>query len=86
MEMTRHYGHTVYNISAYSSPDSDSTYEEKLLQLIRYEIDKLPAGTQYDEKWSKISYNHRGANHLKKRRRETRYENENPIQFNHRVV
>ena len=49
MEMTRRYGHTVYNISAYSSPDSDSTYEEKLLHLIHHEIDKLPAGTQHDE-------------------------------------
>ena len=50
MEMTRRYGHTVYNISAYSNPDSGSTYEEKLLQLIHHEIDKLPAGTQHDEK------------------------------------
>lgn len=50
MEMTRCYGHTLYNISAYSHPDSGSTYEEKLLQLIHHKIDKLPAGTQYDEK------------------------------------
>ncbi len=50
MEMTRRYGHTVYNICAYSNPDSDSTYEEKLLQLIHYEINDLSAGTQYDEK------------------------------------
>ncbi len=49
MEMTRRYGHTVYNISAYSNPDSGSTYEEKLLQLIRHEVVKLPAGTQYNE-------------------------------------
>ncbi len=50
MEMTRRYGHTVYNISAYSNPDSDSTYEEKLLQLIHHEINDLSAGTRYDEK------------------------------------
>lgn len=50
MEMTRRYGHTVYNISAYSNPDSDSTYEEKLLQLIHHEINNLSASTQYDEK------------------------------------
>ncbi len=50
MQMTRRYGHTVYNISAYSNPDSDSTYEEKLLQLIHHEINNLSASTQYDEK------------------------------------
>ncbi len=50
MEMTRRYGHTVYNICAYSNPDSDSTYEEKLLQLIHHEINNLSASTQYDEK------------------------------------
>lgn len=49
MEMTCRYGHTVYNISAYDNPDSGSTYEEKLLQLIRHEMMKLPAGTQYNE-------------------------------------
>ncbi len=50
MEMTRRYGHTLYSISAYSTPDSDSTYEEKLLQLIHHEINDLSAGTQYEEK------------------------------------
>lgn len=50
MKMTRRYGHTVYNICAYSNPDSSSTYEEKLLQLIHHEINDLSAGTQYDEK------------------------------------
>jgi len=49
MEMTRRYGHTLYSISAFSNPDSSSTYEEKLLQLIRHEMVKLPAGTQYNE-------------------------------------
>ena len=49
MEMTRRYGHTLYSISAYDNPDSGSTYEEKLLQLIQHEIDKLPAGTQHNE-------------------------------------
>ncbi len=50
MEMPRRYGHTLYSISAYSNPDSDSTYEEKLLQLIHHEINDLSAGTQFDEK------------------------------------
>ncbi len=50
MKMTRRYGHTVYSISAYSNPNSGSTYEEKLLQLIHHEINDLSAGTQYDEK------------------------------------
>ncbi len=50
MEMTRRYGHTLYNISAYSNPESDSTYEEKLLQLIHHEINDSSAGAQYDEK------------------------------------
>ncbi len=49
MQMTRRYGHTLYNISAYSNPDGDSTYEEKLLQLIRHEMVKLPTGMQYNE-------------------------------------
>lgn len=49
MEMTSRYGHTVYNISTYDNPDSGSTYEEKLLQLIRHEMVKLSAGTQYNE-------------------------------------
>ena len=50
MEMTRRYGHTLYSISAYSNPNSHSTYEEKLLQLIRHEINNLSAGTQCNEK------------------------------------
>ncbi len=50
MEMTRRCGHTVYNISAYSNPDSSSTYEEKLLQLIHHEINDLSASTQHGEK------------------------------------
>ena len=50
MELTRHHGHTVYSISAYGSQDSDSTYEERLLQLIHHEINDLSTGTQHDEK------------------------------------
>ena len=40
MEMTRRYGHTVYNVNAYCNPDSNVTYEEKLLTLIKHEADK----------------------------------------------
>lgn len=41
MEMTRRYGHTVYQISAYCDPDSKYTYEDRLLTLIRHEADKM---------------------------------------------
>ena len=40
MEMTRRYGHTVYNVNAFCNPDSNVTYEEKLLTLIKHEADK----------------------------------------------
>ena len=41
MEMTRRYGHTVYTISAFGSPESACTYEERLLNLIQHEADKM---------------------------------------------
>ena len=40
MEMTRQYGHTVYTISAFGSPESACTYEDRLLNLIQYEAEK----------------------------------------------
>ena len=40
MEMTRQYGHTVYTISAFGSPESACTYEDRLLNLIQHESDK----------------------------------------------
>ena len=39
MEMTRQYGHTVYTISAFGSPESACTYEDRLLNLIQHEAD-----------------------------------------------
>lgn len=41
MEVTRRYGHTVYTISAYGTPNSAHTYEERLLNLIQYEAEKM---------------------------------------------
>ena len=41
MEMTRQYGHTVYTISAFGSPESACTYEDRLLNLIQHEADKM---------------------------------------------
>ena len=41
MEMTRRYGHTVYTICAFGSPESACTYEERLLNLIQHEADKM---------------------------------------------
>ncbi|MBR6571381.1 MAG: hypothetical protein IKK75_13105 [Clostridia bacterium] len=40
MQTTRRYGYTLYTISAYGNPESTSTYEERLLQLIRLEAEK----------------------------------------------
>ena len=40
MEMTRQYGHTVYTISAFGSPESACTYEDRLLNLIQHEAEK----------------------------------------------
>ena len=41
MEVTRRYGHTVYTISAYGNPNSVHTYEDRLLNLIQHEADKM---------------------------------------------
>ena len=41
MEVTRQYGHTVYTISAFGSPESACTYEDRLLNLIQHEADKM---------------------------------------------
>ena len=41
MEVTRRYGHTVYTISAYGNPESACTYEDRLLNLIQHEVDKM---------------------------------------------
>ena len=41
MEVARRYGHTVYTISAYGNPNSAHTYEERLLNLIQHEADKM---------------------------------------------
>ena len=46
MEMTRRYGHTVYRISAYGSPDAANTYEDRLLYLIRHESEKMDSDKQ----------------------------------------
>lgn len=44
MEVTRRYGHTVYTISAFGSPESACTYEDRLLNLIQHEADKMDSG------------------------------------------
>ena len=41
MEMTRQYGHTVYTITTFGSPESACTYEDRLLNLIQHEADKM---------------------------------------------
>ena len=41
MEVTRHYGHTVYTICAFGSPESACTYEDRLLNLIQHEAVKM---------------------------------------------
>ena len=41
MEVTRRYGHTVYTICAFVSPESACTYEDRLLNLIQHEADKM---------------------------------------------
>ena len=40
MEVTRQYGHTVYTICAFGSPESACTYEDRLLNLIQHEVEK----------------------------------------------
>ena len=46
MEMTRQYGHTVYTICAFGSPESACTYEDRLLNLIQHEADKMKSGKE----------------------------------------
>ena len=41
MEVTRRYGHNVYTICAFGSPESACTYEDRLLNLIQHEADKM---------------------------------------------
>ena len=41
MEVTLRYGHTVYTIRAFGSPESACTYEDRLLNLIQHEADKM---------------------------------------------
>ena len=41
MEITRQYGHTVYTITAFGNPEANSTYEDRLLNLIQHEADKM---------------------------------------------
>ena len=41
MEVTRRYGHTIYTICAFGSPESACTYEDRLLNLIPHEADKM---------------------------------------------
>ena len=46
MKMTRRYGRTVDEVAAYCSPDSQATYEDRLLQLIQLAAEKdIPAKT-----------------------------------------
>ncbi len=47
IELTRRHGHTVYSISAYGNQDRNSTYEERLLHLIRLEAEKSSVGSEY---------------------------------------
>ena len=47
MEMTRRYGHTVYTISAFGNPDTVSTYEDRLLHLIRHEAEKRDGSKEH---------------------------------------
>jgi len=49
MEMTRRYGHTVYTISAFGNPDTASTYEDRLLHLIRHEAEKVDNNKQSNQ-------------------------------------
>ena len=47
MEVTRRYGHTVYTISAFVNPESACTYEDRLLNLIQHEADKMDSGKAF---------------------------------------
>lgn len=52
IELTRRHGHTVYIISAYGSPENDSTYEERLLHLIRHEAEKASVISEHTKESS----------------------------------
>ena len=41
MAVTRRYGHTVYTITAFGNSEANSTYEDRLLNLIQHEADKM---------------------------------------------
>ncbi len=47
MELIRRHGHTLYRISAYGNQNSNSTYEERLLHLIRHEAEKSSVGSEH---------------------------------------
>ena len=46
MEVTRQYGHTIYTICAFGSPESACTYEDRLLNLIQHEADKMDSSRE----------------------------------------
>ena len=46
MEVTRRYGHTVYTICAFGSPESACTYEDRLLNLIQHEAEKMDSSRE----------------------------------------
>ena len=46
MEMTRQYGHTVYTITAFGNPEANSTFEDRLLNLILHEAVKMNSGKE----------------------------------------
>ena len=46
MEITRQYVHTVYTICAFGSPESACTYEDRLLNLIQHEADKMDSSRE----------------------------------------
>ena len=48
MEITRQYGHTVYTITAFGNPEANSTYEDRLLNLIQHEADKMNSCKESD--------------------------------------
>lgn len=52
MELTRRHGHTIYSIRAYGSQENDSTYEERLLHLIRHEAEKASVISEHTKESS----------------------------------
>ena len=47
MEVNRQYGHNVTTICAFGSPESACTYEDRLLNLIQHEADKMDSGKAF---------------------------------------